>query len=407
MKNYYELFGLSMQATEDEIRQVIHRESRIWGQRINSPTPERRLEAVKRLNLLREMEEILLNRQKRIEYDRKLRMSANRLDYALTEAKGLLEQKEYQQALALAERLVRQAPSRADIWVLIAQIYLELDKIDQAYQVIRKGYELAPKSAECLYTLAKILDRRGLQKEAEEKYKEAIAIAPENVEYLYGLVLHYRENKKLLKETELLEQCYELDPENLDFRHELVRNYLKAATQSWKEINESPDLPDGRYPVSKADLITAEEFLNKAKNIPIEDPALQTELHDLLEQLHKSRKREFTGSIWAAVISALELVGVYIVNPSWINIALIFLLPIFYLLSALTPRVRIYQFAFEGQSIRSDFAYWFEALSRRMNRTILILLCVIAIIPYFFTVNILLPIIIIHNFYKNYLKRLS
>ncbi|SFJ93907.1 nicotinamide mononucleotide transporter [Thermoflavimicrobium dichotomicum] len=69
MHNYYLLLEISPTDDEEIIRQALHKQFRIWNHRINSPNFERRIEAERRLRLLEEAQTILLDKQKRQEYN--------------------------------------------------------------------------------------------------------------------------------------------------------------------------------------------------------------------------------------------------------------------------------------------------------------------------------------------------
>ena len=75
MKNYYEILGISPDATKEEIEKVTNRELRLWSHRANAPSLERRQEAERMVALLEKIQATLTDPTKREQYDQAIRVS--------------------------------------------------------------------------------------------------------------------------------------------------------------------------------------------------------------------------------------------------------------------------------------------------------------------------------------------
>ncbi|SFI86133.1 J domain-containing protein [Thermoflavimicrobium dichotomicum] len=75
MKDYYQLLGVSQQASKEEIEQAILQQMRVWTHRINAPTLTKRQEAERMVEELEQIKEILLDDEKRKQYDQELEKS--------------------------------------------------------------------------------------------------------------------------------------------------------------------------------------------------------------------------------------------------------------------------------------------------------------------------------------------
>lgn len=71
-ENYYEILGISPDASQEEIEKTLHEQLRKWSRRLNAPTMAKRHEAEKMLAKLEKMKEVLLDEEKRKQYDQEL-----------------------------------------------------------------------------------------------------------------------------------------------------------------------------------------------------------------------------------------------------------------------------------------------------------------------------------------------
>lgn len=423
MLNYYEMFNLSPSASPEEIKMVIHHQLRLWSQRTNAPQIDRRQEAERMMRVLEEMETILLDDQKRAEYDQVLQMervetvvsdenedqtptntqeiSQEELEEKLKQGWQFLEQGKVADALFLAIQLTDRFKDHAEVWSLLGQARFAFGEVDEAIKPMVKASDLDSKNPTYAFTLGKIFEKLGKLDRAEDQYKLALALDPVNTTYKYTLGTFYVKTKRVREGLRILEQCLTEDPDNPDYRRELARAYLEIACSNWKVISPGhPYLPAGRYPTDQVDMTMAEVYINRANAIPFDDDDLRKELHRVKTDIQKKKGRKFTGSWTAAIISFISLFLTNHINPSWLNTLFIFL-PFIYVASALTPHYRIYRKGIQGESSRTDFAYLFERLKDRYGNMAYFIMSLIYLL-YLFITAFVLSIVIIYNFYRNY-----
>ncbi|MBA4495790.1 tetratricopeptide repeat protein [Paenactinomyces guangxiensis] len=424
MQNYYEMFGISPSASTEEIKKLVLHQLRIWNQRTNAPQIERRQEAERMIRVLEEMETILLDEQKRTEYDQRLQMervetisiddtdeeeesagipvSDREVAEKIGEGWLLLKQGKAADALLLALRLTDRVTDHPEAWALLGRARFQSGEAEEAIQPLVKACDLHPKNAAYAFSLGEIFESLNRNDRAEEQYKLALTLSPENTQYKYRLGSFYVKTNRAREGLRLLEHCLSEEPNNPDYQKELAKGYLEIACSSWTVISPGhPYLPAGRYPTDKIDMTMAEVYVSRANAIPFDDQELREKLNLVRADIEKKKGRKFTGSWTAVIISILSLITIEWINPSWLNFLFMFL-PGLYIISALTPQYRIYQKGIQGESSYTDFAYLFRRLKDRFGDTAYLLMILFYLV-YSTISQLVLSIVIIYNFYRNYL----
>ncbi|SFJ49169.1 nicotinamide mononucleotide transporter [Thermoflavimicrobium dichotomicum] len=208
MHNYYLLLEISPTDDEEIIRQALHKQFRIWNHRINSPNFEKRIEAERRLRLLEEAQTILLDKQKRQEYNLRIFSLSTGEKIKEDEKKDEIiektEQVREQEPLNEGEALVQAAES-GDVeamYTLGCRLFEEteheqnrFDGLQWLIQAANKGHALAMyRLSRCFYQGEMFLPNaqegeRWLRQAAEQNVVEAMAELGERL-------LHGREIKK-------------------------------------------------------------------------------------------------------------------------------------------------------------------------------------------------------------------
>lgn len=437
MENYYQLLGLSPSASKEEIRKLIHSQIRLWSSRTNAPHISRRQEAERMLKLLETMEEILLDDQKKVEYDRNFLLeqessgtgwAEEEIMEALTEGFRLLKQNRSSDALFLAMKLIEHVQDRADAWALLGLSNFAAGEQAAAIEPMVKACKLAPERASYFFQLGEIYQELNRLSLAEEAYEQAIKLAPEETKFQYALGALYMQHGNYKDGLHLLEQSVKSDPQNESYKEELVRAYLDIAFSTWKEIGEDhPNLSPGFYPTSQADLTMAYIYVKRATALNIKNEELVNQMKQSKVLIRNRKGRQFTGSWLIALVSMAELVLIQHYNPSMINVVLIGLLPLLYIFATFTPRYRVYYWATNQKSTRTDFGYLLEIVRSKLKGFGLVIIYLFAALPfiylinpdyfvvenglfrglnfYFYLVNTVFPIVMIINLFRNYIRK--
>ncbi|SFJ36356.1 tetratricopeptide repeat protein [Thermoflavimicrobium dichotomicum] len=432
MQNYYELLNISPSATTEEIRQVLVRELRKWTQRTNSPHFEKRQEAERMVRKLEEIEAILLNEERRRAYDEQLKSASANISHSSLDvsaeyssaniqqeiAQGwkLLKQGKSIDALLLVRKLVEQAPNHDETWALLAHARFQNGEKEEAIQAMVRACELNPQSEYFIF-LGDIYRSFQRLDQAEKCYQQAAQLNLQDFSALYKLGTLYLELKQYQKAIEYLERCQQRNPHSPEVNRELARAYFEMATSDWVEIpSGNPYLPQGLYPVNQnLNLTKTEVYLQRASQLSFMDYELRGKLESAKRNLAHIKGRKFTGSWVWAIASVVMFWGIIWMNyftanldytKQWDNVIAMFGYPILYIISAYSPRLRIFKEAAKRRSPRTDFAYLFDWLKERTGDWAYLLTLVIMALC-FPVINFILPVVIVYNFYQNYIRSWS
>mgnify|MGYP001475887240 CR=1 FL=1 len=435
MINYYELCNISPSASQEEIKKTIYQLMRLWSHRTNAPQMERRQEAERMVRLLEEAEEILLDEEKRKEYDEKLRLSTRVVEKApvetsepssyeldaqrnevtatkekvedeltteqieenIQQAQQLFSTGKLKEALQLAEELSEKVKDRAEIWALIGRLQFRLGNYQEAVAPLVKACDLESKNATYVFELGEVFERLNNPTRALEQFKLASALDPSNIQYKFKVGNLLIQMKQFRDGLPLLEQCFNASPNHEEYRVGLVKAYLDSAFSNWITIEGyHPYLSPGTYPIRELDLSLADTYIKRASQIPFQDLELSNQLQQCRLEIKRSKGLKFTGSWFMAFLSLIFLIITQYINPSDLNLVFIGL-PFIYVLSALTPKYQIYEKAYQNESPKTDFAYLYEKLKDKFGTIGAWFISLILIGLYFFATAFVMSLVIIYN----------
>lgn len=232
--NYYELLEISQSADRNTIEQAIRKTRRVWNNRANNPDASIRAEAERHVKEIADAEKILLDANKRQEYDVQLSQAPRSetvdqtvdenfdwesdyfqaYDRDMPEYAAQVAQKEirknerngrawflYGEALRRAGSIEQgiDALRRASLLVEDESIYRQLgfayadsNQLGEAYKAFKSASRLNPSSGEYLALAANCLRNMGMMKEALAEAKLAYSKEPndEQVKFEYFVALH-------------------------------------------------------------------------------------------------------------------------------------------------------------------------------------------------------------------------
>jgi len=422
MENYYERFGIPRDADEGEIRKRIHQELRKWSNRTNAPQMERRQEAERMVQLLEEAEEILLDPDKRAAYDRqlaaasRLQTSARReqastasrtgtgtvtpVETIISRGTELLEQNRVADTIVLARQATEQDPHNPDAWALLAHAKKEWGEPEQAVEAFRRAIELKPNDGRYYYGLGQTLEQLNRWEEAVTQYRRASKTDPDNHQYRVALGMALIRTEQFDEGLALLEQCVQAESDNPAYQESLALGYQAKAYYSWTEVPAGhPMMAEGRYPTTYQQYRTALRYLSKALALRFDNPQLRQSLRETLKKVEKEGTRLFTGSkLSIGIVWALAIYSLFVDATVGARVFL-FLLPAFYIASALTPKYKMYQSLIRHGTPHSDLALADEWLSKRIRRIGSVI--VFVILGIYFMPWVMLAVTL-YNFYHNY-----
>lgn len=201
MNTYYDVLGISEQATSVEIEKA-------YFLMVGKYKAERFLEKVMEI---RQAYDMLSNDSMRVEYDEWLKMPVE-LQSNLDNAKELLEDGNYRMAISILEDLRQHFPHMRMIQLLLGEAYGYNDNPQKAITVFKHLVKTDPHNVIFLGNLAYAYLTRGWHKKAVEVFKQATALDKENDWLRIGLADAYVAcekfgvAKKILCEVLLMDQ---------------------------------------------------------------------------------------------------------------------------------------------------------------------------------------------------------
>lgn len=98
-----------------------------------------------------------------------------------------LRQRDYDQALAMAERAVEQAPKQSNLWVVLGEIYHQLNRYDDATKAFTKSIELNPDNVLGYGALVELQENTNDLVSAIDIYQRLIQLNPQSAGLHYQL----------------------------------------------------------------------------------------------------------------------------------------------------------------------------------------------------------------------------
>ena len=214
MVNYYAELGLDPGASLEELQTKLKSLRRTWTTRASTAAdPEKRQQAERKVALIREATEILLDADKRKSYDKKLEKSGSSsaapqpefeapsaastsfMDNAalMDMLESCYENSRYNQAISAANRLLDNGVVNVDVYRYLVQSYVEKGDESKAYQCLKRIENSMPDDPDALLLISQTLLRLLPGHEAEARvyldklidlgYGEESEVASLDIEY--------------------------------------------------------------------------------------------------------------------------------------------------------------------------------------------------------------------------------
>ncbi len=183
MSDYYELLGVSTQATAAEIRQAYARLARDRHPD-RFPDPEAKQRAQADLQELTTAFNTLLNPRSRQEYDASRSRPVPRTPEdiardAYERAQPLVEAGSLDEAVTLLRTAVHHAPNEAVYHAALGRVLATAPQAArEAVQALERATQLAPTNAAAFADLAAVLARQGMRLRAQKALETAQRLAP-------------------------------------------------------------------------------------------------------------------------------------------------------------------------------------------------------------------------------------
>jgi len=360
MVNYYKILDIHQNAQEDEIKEALKEKKRLWTQRQNAPKIEQQQQATNNLKLIPEIEEFLLNNQKRKEYDNKLQnapKNESNVDASKIEADDLVREgwklfynNEIADALMVATRATELQGDNPDAWALLGCARAEWGEIEDAIYEYKKAIKLRPNDATFYYELGGIYENEKQWKNAMNQYEKASQIDPQKTVYRASMGSVYIKVDMYDEGIELLQQCVKEEPGNKSYKKLLAIAYNDSVIASWTESPYAYSIL-GRTIVTEEEAKNSYSRLKKAELLKVDDVDIQNIIKSNLEMTQWSLDKHwdwnwnrvgggFTSAVVYPVIIVLLSLG-FMASGSPLGFAIGIALIVFYLWIKIIPGWKI------------------------------------------------------------------
>jgi tetratricopeptide (TPR) repeat protein len=408
MKDYYKLLEIDKTASEHEIDQAIRRQTRRYLGLQNHPEQHRRQEAERVMKELAEAKTILLDANKRQQYDRDLarnppetrQVNDNNLSQnsseLIKEAEELIADGQIPDAIVVAERATLLEPTNADAWAVSARAKAKWGETREADYEFKKaisqrrnyapfyfdyGFFLQSTADSQKYMAVANSPDEALMK-ALEQFERAYSIDPQTI-YLQAQGLIYTNSNTLQHKTqykqgiEILERCVAQEPEDERYKENLGYAYLGACILGWTYVTKE-GWQEAYYATERAHIDEAQLYIIKAQSLNLNDETIISSIRTRESLIVANLKRHFTGSWILAIVGGLI----------YSRLAIVFV-PLYWF----SARVTQYNINNKLLNNRSNNIVdtLFGGSTNGIYRLIVLIIC-----------GILFPVIILLNFFSNY-----
>lgn len=298
MSQLYEVLGLDHAATDQQISAALAEQRRTWRRRTTSPDITARQEAERRMHQLDEAERVLLDPQRRHQYDAVGSGSTSgegQPGVASGEGKWVmralqqLSRGQHGAAVFTAQRAIDEDPENAYAYSVLAEAAVAAGDEWLASESIDKALRLEPEDARLHAQRAGILVATNEPSRALAALRTAISLDPAQPEYQARLVQHLSEQGECDEAIKEGERAYQGHPDDAE-----VRNALATALAE-RAVLAQHELPDGRLVITTAAQAShVESLCERGLSVDAPDPAVNDDLSRQRGYARRAKRRKFS-----------------------------------------------------------------------------------------------------------------
>jgi tetratricopeptide (TPR) repeat protein len=303
--DYYALLGVARTAARVEIESAIKKGIRTWSKQTSRPELDKRQEAERKMQQLREARETLLDDERRRWYDQQLAVAATSVAASpsgdedwLALARNALNINDFHTAARAAAEARRTNERSAEVWSILARANAGLGRTDDAVFEAQRALQLEPDNVDHRYTLAEIFEQLGDWHNAMQTYEYLARLEPNSELPRFGIASVYLSAGDHTRAIGLLDQLYETGQDR-----RMAGDYLAMAL-----MNAAQEVPrvreDDGYAITAPDEISRmRNMLDRAVAVT-QDPDLQSDIASMRHYIDRMAGREI---IWGRIFSRVGL----------------------------------------------------------------------------------------------------
>ena len=196
MKNYYEILGISKDATTTEIKKA-------YSKLLRKYTPEKNPVEFQQI---REAYEILKDEKTRDEYDAQNEYGEE-IQMHINKAEEYMENKKYELAIREYKKILVLQPSSDFARNRLGLALAYNNQLDDSLREFKKLIEMYPKNETYLMNIGHVYWRKGNCEQAKIYFFKAYDLDPINIQIVYDIVDLYLDKKEKREAIEFLKDC--------------------------------------------------------------------------------------------------------------------------------------------------------------------------------------------------------
>jgi tetratricopeptide (TPR) repeat protein len=301
--DYYALLGVARTATRYDLEQAIKQGIRTWSKQTGRPELDRRQEAERKMQQLKEAREILLDDGRRAQYDQRLATAQAPAGPAgaapstggewLALARNAMTMNDFRTAARAAQEARRVDERSAEAWSVLARANAGLGRHDDAVFEAQRALQLAPDNLEYRYTLAEIFEQLGDWTNALQTYQSLSRLDPESALPQIGTASVYLSSGAYQQALDLLEWLFASGRDRAMVGYYLAMALLTAAENVPRVRDDSGYAITARYEISQMGAL-----LDRAEQVT-GDPELLASIADMREYMDRCAGSEI---IWGRIV---------------------------------------------------------------------------------------------------------
>lgn len=311
MINYYQELRIDPGLRGDQLNDELRKLQRKWVSRTNAPDLNRRQEAERKVALIEEAKNILLDEAKRAAYDQQLQSAAaaqetieqpafdiNQNQYVqsaaeyIQQAWELINEGRYADAIVVARTATEIEGNNADAWAVLGYADYSWGNVQDAVYEYKKAINLQPNNSVLYTDLGNIYLDNDMLDLAEDCAVRAMSIDPTNDynKVLMGNVASAKNDYDTA--IQIFSELIQVEPNNESFKQVLASNYyIKGLSYCYQD-------EDGYYyNIDEQATINMIDCMKKGRQY-INDP----EFDEKIRWGEKQLKKQFDRDKWPVFI---------------------------------------------------------------------------------------------------------